>query len=219
MCRNMEAAVNRGGRPRIIPAPAQLARVKALYWDEGQSLKQVARVFGISAPTLRNWMTENGIPVRPSGGQDPHARNTTGLARRNAQRTAEMAPETIERLRAALADLGDRVPPVLAAAARLRIAYPRDSLSELAAREGVTKDVFAGRRRRLLDLTGAGWITARGRVTHPEGAAQAGMRRMVRRRSAFTTVRRRQASARNGVAEAGGHRRTGVPGAEPDSLI
>jgi transposase-like protein len=144
--------VNRGGRPRIKPTPAHLVLVRSLYWDKGQSLRRVATVMGVSAPTLRSWMRKNGIPLRHSGWPGPPAGSLAVLARCNARRTREAAPETSRRLQSALAVLGDQAPPLLAAAARLRITHPGDSLNELAARAGVTKDAIAGRLRRLLDL-------------------------------------------------------------------
>jgi hypothetical protein len=71
------------------------------------------------------------------------------LAEYNSRRARTAAEAQITRARAALTVLGDRVNPVHAETAQLRIDHPHESLTQLARRLGVSKDVVAGRLRQL----------------------------------------------------------------------
>jgi len=70
----------------------------------------------------------------------------------NRQRNLTAAPAQVALVRDALALLGGKAPPHLAEAGALRVAHQGDTLAALAARAGVTKDVMAGRLRRLIAL-------------------------------------------------------------------
>jgi WhiA C-terminal HTH domain len=149
-----ETAVRRRGRPRIVIHGSHAPLIRRLYWDENRPVAYIARLYGVSTPTMGRWMAEHGIPRRPARG--PGTGRAGGIAstghlrQYNARRTQDAAQAG--RIEAALARLGDRVSPVHAEAARLRIAHPGDSLSELGTRAGVTRDVIAGRLRRLVAM-------------------------------------------------------------------
>lgn len=76
-----------------------------------------------------------------------------GLRSANQQRQLAGAAAQIAQVRADLAILGEsKVPDHLLRAAQARLGFPNDSLAQLAARLGVTKDVVSGRLRRLYEL-------------------------------------------------------------------
>jgi hypothetical protein len=84
---------------------------------------------------------------------EPHAAGTAAatLAGHNQQRAWHAAQHNIDAARRALTLFADTLPAELADAARLRLAHPTASLSELAelANPPTTKDTIAGRLRRL----------------------------------------------------------------------
>lgn len=147
-----ETAARRLGRPSKIDdshAPA----IRRLYWDERRSTGYIARLYKVSASTLLYYMARHDIPRRPPV-PGPEVRRaggnaSTGYLRQYNARRIQGAAQAA-RVEVALAKLGSQVSPVLAEAARLRISHPEDSMSELAARAGVSKDTIAGRLRRLL---------------------------------------------------------------------
>jgi hypothetical protein len=47
------------------PSPEELRR---LYWEEGMLLEQIGQIYGRSPGQVRNWMVNDGIPRRPTGG-------------------------------------------------------------------------------------------------------------------------------------------------------
>ena len=48
--------------------------IRELYWDHNLTLEQIGQSFGCTAPTVRNFMIEAGIPTRPKQGtkRDPY---------------------------------------------------------------------------------------------------------------------------------------------------
>lgn len=72
------------------------------------------------------------------------------LAAANKRRSASAATATVARVREALNVLGDQVLPTQAEIGRLRITHPDVSIAELGAFAGLSKDIAAGRLRRLL---------------------------------------------------------------------
>lgn len=76
--------------------------------------------------------------------------NVENLRRANQERTRQAGPAQAARVRTALDRLGSDHNLADAEAGRLRVAHPGDTLAELAARAGVSKDAIAGRLRRLL---------------------------------------------------------------------
>jgi len=77
---------------------------------------------------------------------------TSRLAASNGERQRAAAAEASVRAQAALDSLGDRCPPPLAAAARLRIEHPDASLAELGELAGLSKDSVASSLRRLFAM-------------------------------------------------------------------
>ena len=89
--------------------------------------------------------------------QRPAHRLAAAGAKANAARTADAATRTIDHIRQALAVLGeDNIAEHLLSAARLRLAHPQMSLSQLAQHTTppTTKHAFASRLRRLITIAG-----------------------------------------------------------------
>jgi hypothetical protein len=91
-----------------------------------------------------------------SAGQAAAANRLADLHGANLRRSAAATPGTIARIEHALQILGDTVPDHLASAAKLRIEHQHASLEELGrvADPPMTKDIVAGRIRRLLAMAG-----------------------------------------------------------------
>lgn len=95
------------------------------------------------------------------GGLGPAERETMRRSRRaskivpvliqaNKQRSLDAAPAAIAKLKEALEAVGTEALPEWVDAAKLRILNPTKSLTELASMSNVTKDVYAGKLRRLV---------------------------------------------------------------------
>ena len=101
-------------------------------------------------PELLAWLETNRLPRWSRSqvhGQAPGSQRI--LADANSRRARDAASTATRQAQEALDILGDNCPPRLAAVARLRLQYPDATISELAEHDGVTKDVIAGRLRRL----------------------------------------------------------------------
>jgi len=82
------------------------------------------------------------------------AGSVASLDTANQRRSADAAAAGVARVQAAMALLAGEAPQHLLAAGRLRLEHPRASLEQLATRTDppMTKDAFAGRLRRLLNV-------------------------------------------------------------------
>jgi hypothetical protein len=97
-------------------------------------------------------------PILPSRSSQPARRGRripgeSAMAAANTARTQAAARRDVERARALL-DGGGTLPARALAIARLRVDHPDAALAELAALAGMSKDVYAGRLRRLLHPAG-----------------------------------------------------------------
>jgi cell division protein WhiA len=104
----------------------------------------------LGAPcSVRVWQQHRmRCPVRISADQP------AALAQANQRRSAQVAVEAVARVQRALDLLGEDIPEHLLLAGRLRLEHPQASLDQLGqlADPPMTKDVIAGRIRRLLVL-------------------------------------------------------------------
>jgi hypothetical protein len=104
-------------------------------------------------------------PVAGPPAPGPRRPGSPGWAAANRRRVQQAAVFGAGNVEAALKAVGDTVPGHLLAAGRLRASHPGESLSELAARAGCSKDTLAGRLRRLLQAAG------RAAAAHPAAPA------------------------------------------------
>jgi DNA-binding CsgD family transcriptional regulator len=70
-----------------VPLPLNTPLVKDLYWECGAGLNHIELLTGQAAGTVRRFMQDAGIPLRPAGGRTPFMRRwRSGLGERPADR-------------------------------------------------------------------------------------------------------------------------------------
>ena len=105
--------------------------------------------------------------VRYGSALDPAAAKRTafeGLNAGNKSRVLLAAAASCETARTALELLGDAIPDDLAYVARARLSHPEESLTQLGARCGISKNVVTARMRKLQKIAESGAMEERQRA-------------------------------------------------------
>ncbi|WP_048896247.1 DNA-binding protein WhiA [Mycolicibacterium conceptionense] len=131
--------------------------VKAKLHHTVRRGEHLERVIVRGAPAIAKFLRVTGAPnaadaISRDVGEQLRAQKVASMADANRDRARAAAAETVVAAQRALTAMGDSLPPQLVEVARLRVAHPEASLSELGehAEPRLTKDQVYGRLRRVV---------------------------------------------------------------------
>jgi len=150
-CPGPEAALALAGAARRLGVAAktkQVGRADLVVVSDGDAIGALLSRLGAAQGALA-WQERQ---KRREAGAPPGS--IANLDTANQRRSADAAAAGVAQVQAAMALLAGEAPQHLLAAGRLRLEHPQASLEQLATRTDppMTKDAFAGRLRRLLNV-------------------------------------------------------------------